>query len=164
MASFSMIFVLISIATTACSSNTGYAQKDLPEQLISKASSSCFHDKVYDRCNRAYRLSLSGDINVPAEATDVFCNGPCLDETRHVLDCVDDLFSDFVFFNRAMVKDVRRVLSSACSSTSSRRGSDFDVSSYLRDETSGGGRQLVSWVGFCGVVLISWSLLLQLMM
>ncbi|CAN1161566.1 hypothetical protein LINPERHAP2_LOCUS23998, partial [Linum perenne] len=139
------IFVLISMATACC--NTGYAQ-NLPQQLISKASSSCFNDKIYDRCNRAYRLTLSGNINVPADATDMFCDGPCFDETRHVLDCIDDLFSDFVFFNRAMVKDVRSVVNSACSSTS-RRG-DFDVSSYLRDETSRAGRLVVSLVVFCG--------------
>ncbi|CAL1407642.1 unnamed protein product [Linum trigynum] len=130
------------MATLCC--NKGYAQNQ-PGEFISKASS-CFNDEIYGRCNRAYRLTLSGNINVPTEATDAFCDGPCFDETHHVLDCINDLLSDFVFFNRATVRDVRAVLNSGCSFTSNRRG-DFNVPSYLRDETSGVGRvqRLIGW-------------------
>ncbi|KDO38579.1 hypothetical protein CISIN_1g048457mg, partial [Citrus sinensis] len=68
-----------------------------------------------------YRLNESGNINVPPGATDLFCNGLCFKETHVMLDCVEKLLSNFNFYNKATVKDIRKALNSGCSYTSQRR-------------------------------------------
>ena len=77
--------------------------------------------QIYTGCNEAYRLNENGNLNVPRDATDIFCTGPCLAETQLVLKCVDNILSDFTFYNKATVRDIRDVLHAGCSYTS-RRG------------------------------------------
>ena len=79
--------------------------------------------QIYSGCDEAYRLTQSGNLNVPPEATDLFCNGPCLAETRSALSCINDVISDFIFYNKASVRDITYALSAGCSSTSQRGNS-----------------------------------------
>lgn len=79
--------------------------------------------QIYSGCDEAYRLTQSGNLNVPPEATDLFCNGPCLAETRLALSCINDVISDFLFYNKATVRDITYALSAGCSSTSQRGNS-----------------------------------------
>ena len=70
--------------------------------------------QIYSSCEESYRLSQSGNLNVPPEKTDVFCEGPCLSETNLVLNCLDNIFSNFIFYNRATIKDVKDTVEAAC--------------------------------------------------
>lgn len=74
-------------------------------------------DQIYAGCNEAYRLNESGEFNVPPEATNLFCHGPCFEETQQVLNCVDRMFSNFVFGNRATLPELRSALRAGCSYT-----------------------------------------------
>ncbi|XP_020967022.1 uncharacterized protein LOC107615321 isoform X2 [Arachis ipaensis] len=83
------IFVaLLFIAMFCC-----YSDGELQEQSIAKVLS-CFEN------NRA---------------TDSFCSGPCLSETRLVLNCINDMLSNFVFYNKATAKQMRNALDAGCS-------------------------------------------------
>uniref|UniRef100_A0A2C9VBY5 DUF7731 domain-containing protein n=1 Tax=Manihot esculenta TaxID=3983 RepID=A0A2C9VBY5_MANES len=124
------VFTLISIAKLSCYS--GYAQ-DVPRQTVGDALF-CFNNEVYTGCDEAYRLTLSGNINVPPEATDLFCTGPCLTQTQAILNCIDNVLSDFLFYNRATVRDIRYVLRAGCSHTNLR--GNFNVARYIEGETS----------------------------
>ncbi|WOL00297.1 hypothetical protein Cni_G09010 [Canna indica] len=89
-------------------------------------ATSCFiNHNIYVRCQEAYRLSAEGEISVPPQAAEDFCGGPCLVETRLVLDCVERMLHGFEFYNGASVLDVRFSLATACSHTNSR--GDFHV-------------------------------------
>src|SRR5688572_6393125 len=95
------------------------------ERLIRFVTSNELHFvQIYSSCNEAYRLTQSGYINVPPEATDQFCYGPCLSETHLVLDCVDHSLSTFVFYNKATINTIRTTLRAACSH-SNQRGTYF---------------------------------------
>lgn len=76
--------------------------------------------QLYSGCDEAYRLNPSGNINVPSGATDLFCNGPCLAETQLVLNCIDNLLSNFIFYNKATMPEVRYALNAGCSYTPQR--------------------------------------------
>ncbi|KAJ1425510.1 hypothetical protein SESBI_10855, partial [Sesbania bispinosa] len=78
---------------------------------------------IYVGCDEAYRLNPSGNINVPPEATDFFCSGPCLTETQLMLDCIDNILSNFIFYNKATVQQMRYALNAGCS-YSRQRGQD----------------------------------------
>ncbi|XP_048235938.1 uncharacterized protein LOC125371309 [Ricinus communis] len=94
----------------------------------------CLNNKIYSGCEAAYRLTQSGNLNVPPEATDIFCNGPCLTETRAVLSCINNVLCDFLFYHRATVRDIRYAISAGCSNTNLR--GNFNVASYIEGETS----------------------------
>ncbi|KAL2925654.1 Cartilage acidic protein 1 [Bienertia sinuspersici] len=115
------------------SESFGYAQD--PGQTAAKALS-CFNaNNVYTRCNEAYRLTQSGYLNVPPAATDQFCYGPCLAETHLVLDCVDHSLSNFVFYNKATINDIRATLKAACGHEHER--GNFNVDGYMQDYLQG---------------------------
>lgn len=59
-------------------------------------------------------------MNVPRYATDQFCSGPCLVETQLVLNCINNVLSNFIFYNTATIKDIRYALHGGCSFTSQR--------------------------------------------
>ncbi|KAB1224765.1 GTP-binding protein SAR1A [Morella rubra] len=63
--------------------------------------------KFYSDCDEAYRLNPSGNINVPPGAVELFCNGPCLADTQRVLNCIDKVFSNFVFYNKATLPELQ---------------------------------------------------------
>ncbi|KAK2639141.1 hypothetical protein Ddye_026936 [Dipteronia dyeriana] len=150
------IFNLISIAILCCFSGHSYAD-DNPGQTVAKALL-CFSNKfVYSGCEEEFRLNESGHLNVPVEATELFCNGPCLAETQFVLNCVDRVFSDFLFFNKARVGDVRTVLNMGCSQTNQR--GYFNVGSYITDNN---GQKLQSFNSFHALTLLAGSCFLIL--
>ncbi|PSS28858.1 XIAP-associated factor like [Actinidia chinensis var. chinensis] len=128
----SIVVFLISIA--ALCSCSALAVED-PVETVDNALF-CFNNKfIFKKCNEEYRLKESGDLKVPFEETNRFCNGHCLAETQGLLDCIDDMVSDFVFDNKATTRDIRKTLLTACS-YNERRG-DINVWDYIHGETSG---------------------------
>lgn len=77
-------------------------------------------EQIYSGCDEEYRLNESGDLHVPCEATNRFCYGPCLSETRKMLKCIDKLASGFIFLNKATTETIRNTLYSGCSYTPQR--------------------------------------------
>lgn len=71
--------------------------------------------QIYSSCSEAYRLSASGELHVPPETTDEYCTGPCISETHHVLDCLENLLQQFKFYNKATIYDVRETIKAGCS-------------------------------------------------
>jgi hypothetical protein len=71
--------------------------------------------QIYAGCDDAYRLNPYGNIKVPPEATDFFCSGPCLIETQLLLECIDNMLSNFIFYNKANVQQMRYALNAGCS-------------------------------------------------
>ncbi|XP_062145416.1 uncharacterized protein LOC133852667 [Alnus glutinosa] len=106
----------------------GYAE-DNPGQMVANALL-CFNNKfLYIGCDEAYRLNPSGNINVPPGATDLFCNGPCLAETQQVLNCIENALSNFIFYNKATMPEVRYALNAGCSYNTQR--GNFNVGDYI---------------------------------
>lgn len=105
-----------------------------PIQIAEKALQ-CFNDKnIYSSCEEAYRLTQSGNLNVPLEYTDQYCGGPCLSETHHVLDCINGVLSHFLFYNQATVRDVEETIKEGCS-YGPKRG-DFNVAEHIQEYSS----------------------------
>ncbi|PNX67996.1 hypothetical protein L195_g055927, partial [Trifolium pratense] len=69
---------------------------------------------IYQSCEESYRLSENGNLDVPSEKTDAFCEGPCMSETNLVLGCIDNIFSNFIFYNRATIEDVKETILAGC--------------------------------------------------
>ncbi|RWR94266.1 dnaJ subfamily A member 1 [Cinnamomum micranthum f. kanehirae] len=134
--SFAVVALLLIAAPTTCNSqkNPVQVEGEDPVQIVAKALV-CFNNRlIYANCEESYRLSEKGTINVPSEATDEYCNGPCLDETKLVLNCIDGVLSHFLFYNKATVQDVRITINAACSDSSER--GNFDVASHIQGENS----------------------------
>ncbi|XP_043709844.1 uncharacterized protein LOC122658791 [Telopea speciosissima] len=127
------IVALISIVVSCCKSEL--TEHD-PSQLVAKALL-CFNNKyIYSSCEETYRLKESGNVSVPHEATDEYCNGPCLEETNLVLHCIDGILFNFLFHNKATVQDIRATLNAGCGHTSER--GNFNVAEHIQDEYSHG--------------------------
>ncbi|KAL5853893.1 hypothetical protein ACOSQ3_009011 [Xanthoceras sorbifolium] len=149
---YNLIFILISIAILCCFSGYSYADDDNPAaQMVAKALL-CFTNKfIYSGCEEEFRLNESGNLKVPLEATELFCNGPCLAETQFVINCVDRVFSDFLFYNKARVGDVRTAINMGCSYTNQR--GYFNVGRYI----TGNGQKLKSFNGFHALAILAGS-------
>ncbi|XP_027339226.1 keratin, type I cytoskeletal 9 [Abrus precatorius] len=105
-----------------------------PSQIISKALL-CFNDKyIYQSCEESCRLNANGNLNVPLEKTNEFCEGPCLSETNLVLSCLDNIFSNFLFYNRATIQDIKETIEAACGYGPER--GDFNVAEHIQTEES----------------------------
>ncbi|KAM0965913.1 hypothetical protein TB2_021417 [Malus domestica] len=105
-----------------------------PTQIVAKALL-CFNDKyVYSSCEESYRLNEGGNLKVPAEKTDEYCNGPCLTETHLVLDCLEKIMTNFLFYNKATIQDVRDTIHAGCGHGEER--GKFDVAEHFRAEGS----------------------------
>ncbi|RDX79583.1 hypothetical protein CR513_39979 [Mucuna pruriens] len=101
-----------------------------PSQIISKALL-CFNDKnIYRSCEESCRLNENGNLNVPTEKTDTFCEGPCLSETNLVLSCLDNVFSNFIFYNRATIQDIRETIEAGCGYGPDR--GNFNVAEHIQ--------------------------------
>lgn len=70
--------------------------------------------QIYQSCEESYRLTENGNLDVPSEKTDAFCEGPCMSETNLVLGCIDNIFSHFIFYNRATLEDVKETILAGC--------------------------------------------------
>ncbi|KAL9314898.1 hypothetical protein ACSQ67_020350 [Phaseolus vulgaris] len=101
-------------------------------QIFAKALL-CFNDKyIYSRCEDSCRLNEKGNLNVPADKTDIFCQGPCLSETNLVLNCLNNVFSNFIFYNKATIHDIRDTVEAACG-YGPQRG-NFNVAQHVQRE------------------------------
>ncbi|PSR92525.1 Glutamate synthase 1 [NADH] like [Actinidia chinensis var. chinensis] len=123
-----------------------------PGQVVAKALI-CFNDKyIYSSCEEAYRLTQTGNLNVPPEYTDQYCSGPCKAETTLVLNCIENIFSHFLFYNKATIQDVGATIKAGCG-FGSQRG-NFNVEEHIQDEESDGGESSVPvMVGLVGMIL-----------
>ncbi|ESW16987.1 hypothetical protein PHAVU_007G200600 [Phaseolus vulgaris] len=129
--SFSILIILPISMFCLCSEA---AEGDLQGQNLVEALS-CFNNKlIYVGCDEAYRLNPSGNINIPVEATDLFCSGACLTEAQQVLNCIDDVLSNFIFYNKATVQQMRYALNAGCSF--SRQRGNFNLAEYIGGETN----------------------------
>ncbi|KAI3821774.1 hypothetical protein L1987_09346 [Smallanthus sonchifolius] len=90
----------------------------------------CLNDKIYSDCEESYRLTESGDLHVPPDYTDKYCGGPCLKETDLVLNCINDVFSNFLFYNRATINNIKDTIKTGCSYGPSR--GDFNVAEHIQ--------------------------------
>ncbi|XP_073042227.1 uncharacterized protein [Primulina eburnea] len=101
-----------------------------PDLIFNKVFE-CFDDKyIYSSCNEAYRLTQGGELNVPHDYTDQYCNGPCITETQNVLACIHGIFGQFLFYNRATLSDIRDTIESGCSYGPER--GNFDVAEHIQ--------------------------------
>ncbi|URE19960.1 hypothetical protein MUK42_12091 [Musa troglodytarum] len=121
-----LLLAVLCLSTSCCKSDQN------AEDIVASALA-CFNDRyVYSSCQESYRLNAGGTLNVPREATDGYCGGPCLTETKLVLSCVDNILYNFRFYNGASVRDVRYTLDAGCGHTSKR--GDFNVNEHLDDD------------------------------
>ncbi|KAK7246324.1 hypothetical protein RIF29_41188 [Crotalaria pallida] len=105
-----------------------------PTEIVSKALL-CFNDKyIYNSCEESCRLNENGNLNVPREKTDAFCDGPCLTETNLVLSCLDNIFSNFIFYNRATIQDIKETVQAGCGYGPER--GNFNVAEHIQTEES----------------------------
>ncbi|XP_074559263.1 uncharacterized protein LOC141815247 [Curcuma longa] len=116
-------FALLLFSTTFVKSDEG------PIGFVAKAMACFDNNAVYSNCQDSYRLDAAGTFNIPVEATDDFCGGPCLSETKLVLSCVDHILYNFRFYNGASLQVVKYTLDQGCGHTSKR--GDFNVAEYL---------------------------------
>ncbi|KAK2644900.1 hypothetical protein Ddye_020095 [Dipteronia dyeriana] len=138
---------------------TGIIGGDDPAQIVAKALL-CLNDKyIYSSCEESYRLTHSGNLNVPIDYTDQYCNGPCLEETHLVLTCIENILSHFVFYNRATIYDIRDTIKAACSYGPER--GHFNVAEHIEDEENSAQKKTAYKVfsGY-GLVIIGQGLLL----
>ncbi|KAK7329522.1 hypothetical protein VNO77_23692 [Canavalia gladiata] len=110
----------------------GFGAGGDPSQIISKALL-CFNDKyIFRSCEVSCRLNENGNLNVPLEKTEEFCQGPCLSETNLVLSCLDNVFSNFIFYNRATIQDIKQTIEAACGYGPER--GNFNVAEHIQAE------------------------------
>ncbi|KAM7278205.1 hypothetical protein ACFE04_005339 [Oxalis oulophora] len=107
-----------------------------PAQIVAKALL-CFNDKyIYQSCEESYRLSATGELNVPHSYVDQFCEGPCLQETHLVLNCIQNVLDNFIFYNRATIHDIKDTVEAGCGYGPER--GNFNVAEHLEAEGSAG--------------------------
>ncbi|XP_068658252.1 uncharacterized protein [Aristolochia californica] len=118
--------IAIMLVATLCHS------QQIPSQIVTRALYCLNNRLIYKSCQEDYRLTVDGKINVPPEAVDAYCTGPCIDETRVVLNCVDGILSNFIFDNGITTKAVRSTIIAACSDSSER--GNFNVAAHILDD------------------------------
>ncbi|XWS08517.1 hypothetical protein CRYUN_Cryun40dG0009400 [Craigia yunnanensis] len=122
---------------------TGKADEDLPQtgavagdpaQIVSKALL-CFNDKyIYSSCEETCRLTASGNLDVLPDYADKYCNGPCLSETHLVLNCIENIMTNFLFYNKATIQDIRDTIQAGCGYGPER--GNFNVEEHIEAERS----------------------------
>lgn len=116
--------------------------------------------QIYSTCEESYRLTQSGNLNVPPDYTDVYCNGPCLQETYLVLNCIEGILTHFVFYNKATIQDIRDTLQAGCSHTSER--GKFNVSEHIEAQKNSAHKALKPVLLGLGLVVVAMGHLLML--
>ncbi|KAB5556042.1 hypothetical protein DKX38_006951 [Salix brachista] len=135
---------------------TRYAQA-VPGQMVAKAML-CFNNKIVPFLAVFFFFFF-----------ELFLLTSCARaETRLVLGCINGVISDFLFYNRATVRDITYALSAGCGSTGYRENNmflftvgDFNVARYIDDETSSASI-LPSSTGFYALALFTWWWILLL--
>ncbi|KAL4289613.1 hypothetical protein GQ457_14G016370 [Hibiscus cannabinus] len=117
---------------------TGTVVGDDPAQIVAKALL-CLNNKyIYSSCEESYRLTASGNVDVPVEVTNEYCAGPCLSETNLVLDCIENIMKHFLFYNKATIPDIRDTIQAGCGYGPER--GHFDVTEHIEAEENGSSR------------------------
>ncbi|XP_024019983.1 uncharacterized protein LOC21391134 [Morus notabilis] len=128
-----------------------------PAQIVAKALL-CFNDKyIYSSCEESYRLTASGNVDVPRDMTDTYCGGPCLTETYLVLDCIDNILTHFVFYNKATIQDIRDTIHAGCGYGPER--GDFNVEEHVQAEESNAQKVVIQLMVVLGLIVIGHGLL-----
>ncbi|CAN8241373.1 unnamed protein product [Cochlearia groenlandica] len=126
--------------------------------ILVQRAAFCFNNNLlYRGCNEAFRLNQGGELKVPHEETDRFCNGPCSEETELVLNCINNIMSDFVFYNRATPRDVRNTLRGGCSNSFTR--GNFNVGDYAQGLFFGKAQKNLP--GLCIGLVLGFTLLIM---
>ncbi|KAI4303157.1 hypothetical protein MLD38_038820 [Melastoma candidum] len=103
-------------------------------QIITKALS-CFGDKyIYQSCEESYRLDQSGELHVPPQYVNEYCDGPCQKETNLVLHCLQGIFANFIFYNKATIGIIKDTIHEGCSYGPER--GNFDVAEHLQADSA----------------------------
>ncbi|XVF38819.1 hypothetical protein REPUB_Repub20aG0135000 [Reevesia pubescens] len=112
---------------------TGAVAAD-PAQIVAKALL-CFNEKaIYSSCEETCRLTESGNLNVPHDYIEKYCNGPCLSETHLVLNCIENIMTNFLFYNKATIQDIRDTIQAGCGYGPER--GKFNVEEHIEAEES----------------------------
>ncbi|KAF2308282.1 hypothetical protein GH714_039896 [Hevea brasiliensis] len=114
--------------------------------------------QIYSSCEEAYRLTESGDINVPHEYVDQYCNGPCLSEVNLVLNCIENIMTHFVFYNKATIQDIKDTIKAGCSYGPER--GDFNVAEHLQAQENRAYMNQIQIVFGLGFMITGHALLL----
>lgn len=115
----------------------------------------CLNEKhIYSNCEESYRLSGSGELHIPHDHVNEFCSGPCLEETNHVLHCIEGIMDHFVFYNKATTQDVRDTILAGCGHGDER--GDFDVAEHI--EADGGGE----FIGCKGAIPVVFGIVITI--
>ncbi|XP_031264489.1 uncharacterized protein LOC116122823 [Pistacia vera] len=129
-----------------------------PAEIVAKALL-CFNDKhIYSNCEESCRLTQSGNINVSPEHVEEYCNGPCLTETHLVLDCIEDVLANFIFYNRATINDIKDTIKAGCGYGPER--GDFNVAEHIQAEENSAYKTPYKILFGLGVMIIARGLLL----
>ncbi|KAI4338543.1 hypothetical protein MLD38_023590 [Melastoma candidum] len=103
-------------------------------QIITKALS-CFGDKyIYQCCEESSRLDQSGELHVPPQYVNEYCDGPCQKETNLVLHCLQGIFANFIFYNKATIGIIWDTIHEGCSYGPER--GNFDVTKHLQADSA----------------------------
>ncbi|KAG6392972.1 hypothetical protein SASPL_147201 [Salvia splendens] len=115
--------------------------------------------QIYSICDEEYRLSEKGEVKVPRECADQYCQGPCREETNLVLECIQQIFHHFRFYNKATLNDVRETINAACS-YGPKRG-DFDVAEHVRVDEDSSSKLMSSYIVIYAALLmiLGWRVL-----
>nr|ABR16925.1 unknown [Picea sitchensis] len=101
-----------------------------PVEIVGKALE-CFDHA--DTCKPEQQLYPSGCLDVPPDETDEYCDGGCYKQTQVVLTCLDQILSNFEFYNNATIDVINQTITEGCSYTDKR--GDFNVTERM-DSTS----------------------------
>ncbi|KAK6265314.1 hypothetical protein QUC31_016151 [Theobroma cacao] len=136
---------------------TGGVARD-PAQIVAKALL-CFNDKyIYSSCEESCRLTASGNLGVPPGYIDEYCSGPCLSETHLVLNCIENIMTNFLFYNRATIQDIRDTIQAGCGYGPER--GDFNVEEHIEAEGSSASKAATQILIGIGSMIIACTLLL----
>ncbi|GKU85403.1 hypothetical protein SLEP1_g82 [Rubroshorea leprosula] len=130
---------------------TGPGASD-PAQIVAKALL-CFNDKqIYSSCAESYRLTVSGNLDVPSQYADEFCTGPCLNETHLVLKCIEFIMTNFEFYNKATIQDIRDTIQAGCGYGPER--GKFNVTEHREPEESSTNKATIRVLVSLGLMVI----------
>ncbi|KAL8047574.1 hypothetical protein ABFX02_07G008500 [Erythranthe guttata] len=129
-----------------------------PALIFNKALECLSNKYIYSSCDEAHRLTQNGELNVPPEYADEYCNGPCLAETNHALDCINGILKRFVFYNSATLNDVRETIKSGCG-YGPKRG-NFDVIGHIQAGDASKNRVFDRVVYVVLAMTVAWRVLL----
>ncbi|KAK6913705.1 hypothetical protein RJ641_021026 [Dillenia turbinata] len=96
--------------------------------------------QIYANCEEAYRLTQSGNVNVTSNATDAYSEGPCLTETHLLLTCIENILTNFEFYNKATIRDIRNTINAGCGHGSQQ--GNFNVTEHMQLSAESNGNQV----------------------